>query len=119
MTRVRLTAAERARVFEAARGFCALCKLKIAAGERWEVIHPIALGLGGRDVPWNRAPAHYRCHRTQTAKVDQPQIAKATRQYEKHIGASLPSRRPLPGGKGSKLKRKMDGTVVIREREPC
>ena len=114
MLRIRLTAAERARCFEAARGFCALCKRKIDAGQDWEVIHPIALGLGGRDVPWNRAPAHYRCHRTQTAKVDQPQIAKATRQYQKHIGANLPSRRPLPGGRGSKLKKKISGEVVTR-----
>ena len=114
MGRLRLTAAERARVFEAARGFCALCRLKIHAGERWEVIHPIALANGGRDVSWNRAPAHYRCHRTQTSTVDAPAIAKGRRQYEKHIGANLPSRRPLPGGKGSKLKKKISGEVVTR-----
>ena len=34
--------------------------------------------------------------------------------FIQHIGASK-SRSPMPFGKGSKFKRKMDGTIVRRE----
>jgi hypothetical protein len=49
-----------------------------------------------------------------TATVDIPLIAKVKRIHQRHIGARKP-KAPMPGGRLSKWKRKMDGTVVRRE----
>ncbi len=94
MTRVRLSARDRVKLFEEHGGCCHLCGGKIHAGERWEVSHPIALAVGGADEPNNRRPAHFKCHRDWTAKRDAPLIAKVRRQYQKHIGAK--PKRPWP-----------------------
>jgi hypothetical protein len=42
-------------------------------------------------------------------------IAKVKRKHQKHIGAAR-SKSPLPGGRLSKWKRRMDGTVVLRNK---
>jgi hypothetical protein len=49
-----------------------------------------------------------------------PLIAKVRRKHQKHIGATR-SKSPLPGGRLSKWKRRMDGTVVLRNKgdETC
>jgi hypothetical protein len=46
--------------------------------------------------------------------VDIPQIAKVKRIRQRHIGAKQ-SRSPLPGGRRSQWKKKMDGSVVRRD----
>lgn len=104
---------ERVRLFQLHDGICHLCGGKIAVGERWEVSHDIPLELGGADDDANRKPAHYRCHRTHTATVDAPNIARAKRREAKHIGAKRSSR-PMPGSKASPWKRKMNGQTVER-----
>jgi hypothetical protein len=45
--------------------------------------------------------------------VDAPLIARVKRIHQRHIGAKQ-SRNPLPGGRNSMFKKKMDGTVVRR-----
>ncbi len=52
------------------------------------------------------------CHAKKTA-VDVGAIAKAKRIQDRR-SKSLTSKRPMPFGRGSKFKRKMDGTVVRR-----
>ncbi len=52
------------------------------------------------------------CDRDKTAK-DQGDIAKSKRIIDKGIKA-LTSRRPLPGGKHDRRKKRIDGTVVER-----
>jgi hypothetical protein len=47
--------------------------------------------------------------------VDVPKIAKVKRIHQAHVGAKLLSKSPLPGGKRSKWKKKMDGSVVLRD----
>jgi hypothetical protein len=48
------------------------------------------------------------------ATVDAPMIAKVKRIHQRHVGAKK-SRSPMPFGRNSKLKRKMDGTIVRRD----
>jgi hypothetical protein len=112
--RKHLSTTARLRIFEAAKGVCHLCGLKITAGEEWDVSHAIPLAIGGPDDETNRLPAHRRCHRQHTAEVDAPRIAKTKRQHAAHIGAKAPSRNPLPGSKTSGWKKKMNGEWVRR-----
>ena len=114
MKRVRITAKTRADIFARHSGVCHLCSLKVDAWQEWDVSHEIPLEAGGKDDDSNWLVAHRKCHRVHTAKVDAPLIAKVKRIHQNHIGASK-SRSPMPFGKGSKFKRKMDGTIVRRE----
>jgi 5-methylcytosine-specific restriction protein A len=104
----------RAALFLKHAGVCHLCLGKILPGEAWEISHETPLEMGGADDDENAKPAHYRCHRRHTAEVDIPNIAKAKRREARHFGWKAPSKKPLPGGRRSNWKIKMDGTVVPR-----
>jgi 5-methylcytosine-specific restriction endonuclease McrA len=88
--------------------------MKVVPGEEWDVSHDIPLEAGGKDDASNWFVAHRKCHRVHTSTVDAPMIAKVKRIHQKHVGAKK-SRSPMPLGRGSKFKRKMDGTIVRRE----
>lgn len=93
---------------------CHICGHRIdGARERWDVEHIIPLALGGEDARSNWAPAHVACHREKT-KQDAADIGRARRVHARHIGAKAPSRNPLPGGKRSRWKIKINGEVVPR-----
>lgn len=111
--RRRLSTAARLALFRAHGGRCHLCGEKIWPGQRWDVSHLIALELGGPDTADNLAPAHRKCHAWQTRMVDLPAIAKAKRIEARHVGAAV-ARRPLPCGRDSAFRKKIDGTVVPR-----
>ena len=114
MKRVRITAKMRADIFLSRGGMCHLCNMKVVPGEDWDVSHDIPLEAGGKDDASNWFVAHRKCHRVHTSTVDAPMIAKVKRIHQKHVGAKK-SRSPMPLGRGSKFKRKMDGTIVRRE----
>ena len=88
--------------------------MKVVPGEDWDVSHDIPLEAGGKDDATNWFVAHRKCHRVHTSTVDAPLIAKVKRIHQKHVGAKK-SRSPMPLGRDSKFKRKMDGTIVRRE----
>ena len=108
MARRSLSTAKRLAVFLAHGGVCEFCMGKITVGQLWEISHSVPLELGGADDETNMRPAHKKCHRTHTATVDIPDIAKAKRREAKHLGAK-------PKKPWSKYRKRMDGTVVARE----
>ena len=103
---------ERVRLFTLHGGICHLCECRIMPGEAWDISHDLALALGGADDDANRMPAHRKCHRVRT-NADMGAIAKAKRREAKHIGAYR-SKSPLPGGRASAWKRKVNGEIVRR-----
>lgn len=113
MAKRSMTPLRRARIFDAHGGVCHLCGQKIQVGEAWDVEHIVALEISGDDSDDNLAPAHRSCHRTKT-KQDAGDIAKCRRVHAKHVGA-WESKTPLPGGKKSKWKRKINGPTVLRD----
>jgi 5-methylcytosine-specific restriction enzyme A len=107
------TDAQRLKVYHGADGICHLCGRKIEPGEAFHVEHPKALGLGGTNDLSNLLPAHVDCHAGKT-RQDVAIMRKADRQGKKHLGLKK-SRNPLPGSRGSKFRKRMDGTVEIRK----
>jgi len=114
MKRIRITAKMRADIFLRHNGICHICKIMVVPGQEWDVSHDIPLGAGGKDDASNWLVAHRKCHRIHTAKVDIPMVSRVKRIHQRHIGA-YKSKNPIPGGRNSKFKRKMDGTVVLRK----
>jgi 5-methylcytosine-specific restriction protein A len=116
MTRQSLSTKERSRLFALHGGVCHLCGGRIdGVREAWEIEHIVPVALIGRSAETddNRKPAHTKCHKAKTHQ-DVGNIAQAKRREARHVGAKAPSRTPLPFGRGSPLKKKMDGSVVRR-----
>lgn len=111
--RKRLSTTERVALLERENCRCHLCKGEIQPGQAWDVSHEIELELGGTDDDENRRAAHRKCHQDHTAAISLPKIAKAKRNYAKHHGAAISSH-PMRGGRHDTLKKRMDGTVVLR-----
>lgn len=113
IARKRLTSAQRFALLKRENHTCHLCETTIQVGQAWDVSHEIPLELGGADDDVNRRAAHRKCHRDYTARVDIPAIARAKRIEAKHY-AGRSSARPMRFGRHDTLKRKMDGSVVVR-----
>lgn len=95
--------------------YCAECDAQIDIGlSWWELDHRIARALGGSDEQDNLQVLCGHCHKIKTTKHDVPIIAKVTRTREKQQGIRRSSK-PMPFGKRSGLKRKLNGEVVPRE----
>ena len=108
-----ISAKQRLKVFTDHKGECHICGGKIGVGEGWQIEHVIPFAMGGADDESNWRPSHIKCHRTKTTD-DVGKIAKAKRREARHLGVNV-SRTPLPFGKRSAFKRKLDGTVVRRD----
>lgn len=116
MTRARheFPAKVKVAAFERAGGCCEECGVTIRPGNGPEYDHIVPDAIGGGNAIGNCRVLCKGCHAVKTAKADIPTIAKVKRVRAKHINAKPPSRRPLPGGKGGRLKRKINGEVVER-----
>ncbi|WFT83397.1 HNH endonuclease [Methylobacterium sp. CB376] len=116
MPRRSLSAHRRLQAWERTGGVCVICEAPIdGVRERWIVEHIRALELGGADDLANMGPAHEACGRTKT-RDDHARTAQAKRQKIQHLGAAEPSR-PVPGSRGTRFKRKINGRVVMRNGE--
>lgn len=114
MSRRHWCTAARLRIFERFGGKCQLCRQAIGV-KGFDLDHHIPLALGGEDIEENMRPLCRPCHKLKT-RGDLGALARVRRLAAKHAGAKAPSRTPLPGGRRSGWKRKLDGTVVRRDR---
>lgn len=96
-------------------GFCHISGRKIMPGDKWDLDHLIPLHKGGEHRENNLAPAIAEAHRRKSA-AERRDKAKADRTRKKHIGITR-SKNPMPFGRGSRLKRKIGGGVVLRQME--
>lgn len=106
-----LSARRKLAIWEREKGFCMLCGIKLVTGG-FIFEHVRALELGGTDTDDNIRLTCKPCA-TEKTKTDHATAAKAKRQKTNSLGLKK-SKTPLPFGKGSKWKKKLDGTVVRR-----
>lgn len=90
----------------------ACCVVIDPVQDRWEADHEVVREHGGSDDPPNVRPLCLHCHKEKTAK-DAGRIAKARRQRDQNFGIKRSSR-PMPFGRGSALKKKLNGQIVPR-----
>lgn len=81
----------------------------------WRADHGARWAEGGKDTPENLAPILLSCDAGKGGKAakDTKEVAKGKRWKDKHYGIAKSSR-PMPFGRGSRLKKKMNGQVVER-----
>ena len=101
------------RVFDWAGGRCALCTRALTIRDGKCIDHIVALCNGGENSEGNLQLLCEPCHRTKSA-VDVAEKAKVYALNMKHLGFHPASKRPMPHGKKSPTKRKMDGRVERR-----
>lgn len=99
------------------RGHCQKCGEYIEQGREYDHILPCA--LGGLPTLANCQLLCSPCHSIKTHHEDRPRINKANRLAKKNAGKTKSNKRkwasrPMAHGRGSRTKRKMDGTVVRR-----
>lgn len=98
-------------IWERERGLCMLCGCRLTPGN-FIYEHVRALELGGTDTDDNIRLTCLPCAGEKT-RDDHRRTAKAKRVKVKHLGLKK-SKNPLPGSKGSRWRKKMDGSVVKR-----
>jgi 5-methylcytosine-specific restriction protein A len=89
------------------------CNANLAYGVEYDHF-PIRAVDGGTDDPANCAAVCIKCHRWKTTKVDLPQIAKSKRLHNRRWNLRDLGD-PLPGSRRSKFKRRLDGTIALRD----
>lgn len=112
-----LTDQERAKLFLDRGGRCHKCSRKLGPADKWIVEHLIALQNGGTNDWSNLEVTCSWCVPKKNAE-DASQAAKTRAVAVSHIVPTDQRRKkgpPIPGSRRSKYKRKMDGTVVLRE----
>ncbi|MCW5676258.1 MAG: HNH endonuclease [Xanthobacteraceae bacterium] len=102
-----LTRNQRAKAHDEHGGTCCVCLQPIAPGERFIDEHIIPLELGGSNDKSNRGIAHIACAKIKT-KRDVALIAKAKRVRAKHLGIKKKNSRPIPGSRGSGVRKPMN-----------
>lgn len=105
-----ITRAMRRRIFDAVKGICCICEIRIDAerGDKWIVEHVKPLWLGGADDETNMRPAHQHCAVKKTA-AEAPVKAKSDRVRAKHLGIKKP--------RSIRAWRKFDKTPVYAPKE--
>ena len=106
-----LSTRKKLQIWEREKGLCYVCGTKLTPGQ-YIFEHIRALELGGEDSVDNIRLTCKPCA-TEKTKTDHQTAAKAKRQKAAVLGLKK-SKTPLPFGKGSAWKRKLDGSVVRR-----
>jgi 5-methylcytosine-specific restriction endonuclease McrA len=101
--------------YQRAAGRCEVCTAPLRVG-KFEYDHRIPDALGGEPTLENCIVTCSACHSAKTRTEDVPRIAKAKRQERGYVGAK-PRKAVLPGSRGSKWKRKINGATVRRDQE--
>lgn len=114
MTRLEFSRKTKAAIIARANGHCEKCSAALKPGEG-EVDHVLPAALGGEPTIANGRLICRACHKEKSAS-DVRRIRKADRQRDKNTGA-MRTKNPMPGSRASKFKRRMDGTVELRETE--
>jgi 5-methylcytosine-specific restriction endonuclease McrA len=99
----------RLRVWERAYGACCRCGRNLLAGATWQVDHRLPLILGGEHRESNLHVICSWCHFFKTTE----EVAAKSKSYRvraKHAGIRRKGR-PMPGSKGSGIRRRMDGST--------
>lgn len=91
---------------------CALTGREFRPGDKIEFDHAVALWLGGENRESNLQAVIAEAHKRKSA-AEMTVKAKVDRQRQKHLGLRKP-KATIPGSRGSKWKRKLDGTTVER-----
>ena len=107
------TRKDRAAIALRANGCCEICGMRLKVGEG-DADHILPVDLGGDSTIENGRWICRPCHKGKTAN-DVRMIRKADRQRDRHTGAMPESRNPMPGGRNSQWKRKMNGSWEKRE----
>jgi len=98
-------------IWEREHGKCMICSVKLRTGH-FIFEHVRALELGGSDTDENIRLTCKACA-TEKTKGDHSRAAKAKRAKSSTLGLKE-SKTPLPYGKNSKWKKKLNGTIVAR-----
>lgn len=93
---------------------CYACKAMIKGGQ-FQADHITPVCKGGKTEVSNGDLICLPCHKPKSAE-ETKWSQEADRKGRKDRGSKPKTSRPMPGSKLSGLKRKMDGTVVPRER---
>jgi 5-methylcytosine-specific restriction enzyme A len=112
MSRREFPARVKIAAYERCSGACEGCGARLTVG-KFHYDHDTPDGLGGEPTLENCRVLCWACHAVKTRTGDVPAIAKAKRREAKFLGAKT-SRTPMPFGRQSKFKRKLNGTIVRR-----
>lgn len=99
--------------FQRAAGRCEKCTARLVVG-KFQYDHIIADALGGEPTLENCQVLCSSCHGVKTP-IDTTKAAKVKRQTRKLMAGIRSTRNLIPGSKGTRFKRKLDGTTVLRE----
>ncbi len=102
----------RALVFVRQNGVCKTCPTKLHL-KRWILDHVIPLEEGGADDESNLQAICEPCSKVKTSK-EATERAEYRSTRDRHTGIKQ-SRNPILGGRNTRFKRCMDGTVIDRE----
>jgi len=100
------------RLFLIANGICNKCSVRIIPGAEWDIDHIIPLILGGEHRESNFQVLCKFCHKEKT-KNDVAEKTKSYKKKLKHYGLKE-SRTPMPFGRKSKWRKKINGQIVPR-----
>lgn len=103
----------RLRVYEKDNGCCQCCGRKIAAGEKWQTDHIVAIINGGENREGNLRTLLDEHHKVKTG-ADMQEKSKTYDKRTRHLGIRRRSGRGMPGGRDSNIRKKMNGQVVDR-----